>query len=99
MAIDNFKKVEGNKGYLVDDKDRKIFEREISKGYFGINIGDAIEFILYDSNDNPLPQESAKGNTVRYIEYNVDTKKDYFGKTQLNKENIKSNQVKLLIKY
>ena len=92
MAIDNFKKVEGNKGYLVDDKDRKIFEREISKGYFGINIGDTIEFILYDSNDNPLPQESAKGKIVRYIEYNDNTKKDYFGKTQLNKENVKSNQ-------
>ena len=92
MAIDNFKKIEDTKGYLVDDKDRKIFEREISKGYFGINIGDTIEFVLYDSNDNPLPQESAKGKTARYIEYNDNTKKDYFGKTQLNQENIKSNQ-------
>ena len=91
MAISNFKKVEDNKGYLVDDKDRKIFEREISKGYFGINVGDTIEFILYDSSDNPLPQESAKGKTVRYIEYNDDTEKTYFGKTQINKENIKSN--------
>ena len=91
MAIDNFKKIEDNKGYLVNDKDRKIFEREISKGYFGINIGDTIEFILYDSNDNPLPQQSAKGKTARYIEYNDDTEKTYFGKTQLNKENIKSN--------
>ena len=92
MAISNFKKVEDNKGYLVNDKDRKIFEREISKGYFGINIGDTIEFILYDSNDNPLPQQSAKGSTVRYIEYNDNTEKTYFGKTQLNKENVKSNQ-------
>jgi len=92
MAIDNFKKVEDNKGYLVNDKDRKIFEREISKGYFGMNIGDTIEFILYDSSDNPLPQESAKGKTVRYIEYNDDTEKTYFGKSQINKENIKSNQ-------
>ena len=91
MAIDNFKKIEDTKGYLVDDKDRKIFEREISKGYFGINVGDTIEFILYDSSDNPLPQESAKGKTVRYIEYNDDTEKTYFGKTQINKENIKSN--------
>ena len=91
MAIDNFKKIEDNKGYLVEDKDRKIFEREISKGYFGINVGDTIEFILYDSSDNPLPQESAKGKTVRYIEYNDDTEKTYFGKTQINKENIKSN--------
>lgn len=91
MAIDNFKKIEDTKGYLVDDKDRKIFEREISKGYFGINVGDTIEFILYDSSNNPLPQESAKGKTVRYIEYNDDTEKTYFGKTQINKENIKSN--------
>jgi len=91
MAISNFKKVEDNKGYLVNDKDRKIFEREISKGYFGMNIGDTIEFILYDSSDNPLPQESAKGKTVRYIEYNDDTEKTYFGKTQINKQNIKSN--------
>jgi len=92
MAISNFKKIENNKGYLVDEKDRKIFEREISKGYFGMNIGDTIEFIIYDSSDNPLPQESAKGKTVRYIEYNDNTEKKYFGKTQLNKENIKSNQ-------
>lgn len=92
MAISNFKKIEDNKGYLVDEKDRKIFEREISKGYFGMNIGDTIEFIIYDSSDNPLPQESAKGKTVRYIEYNDNTEKKYFGKTQLNKENIKSNQ-------
>ena len=92
MAISNFKKIEDNKGYLVDEKDRKIFEREISKGYFGMNIGDTIEFIIYDSSDNPLPQESAKGKTVRYIEYNDNTQKTYFGKTQLNKENLKSNQ-------
>jgi hypothetical protein len=92
MAIDNFKKIEDTKGYLVDDKDRQIFEREISKGYFGINMGDTIEFILYDSSNNPLPQESAKGKTVRYIEYNDNTKKEYFGKTQLNQKNIKSNQ-------
>ena len=91
MAIDNFKKIEDTKGYLVEDKDRKIFEREISKGYFGINIGDTIEFVLYDSSGNPLPQESAKGKTVRYIEYNDDTEKTYFGKSQINKQNIKSN--------
>ena len=91
MAISNFKKIEDTKGYLVEDKDRKIFEREISKGYFGINIGDTIEFILYDSSDNQLPQESAKGKTVRYIEYNDDTEKTYFSKSQINKQNIKSN--------
>ena len=87
MALDNFKKIENNKGYLVDDKDRKIFEREISKGYFGMNIGDTIEFVLYDSNDNPLPQESANGKTVRYIEYSERTKAEYFGKVQTTKAN------------
>ena len=91
MALDNFKKIEDTKGYLVEDKHRKIFESEISKGYFGVSIGDTIEFILYDSSDNPLPQESAKGKTVRYIEYNDDTEKTYFGKSQINKQNIKSN--------
>ena len=73
MAIVDFKKVENNKGYFVDEKDRKIFEREISKGYFGMNIGDIIEFVIYDSNDNQLPQESAEGSLVRYIEYNDNT--------------------------
>jgi len=91
MAIVDFKKVENNKGYFVDEKDRKIFEREISKGYFGMNIGDIIEFVIYDSNDNQLPQESAEGSLVRYIEYNDNTEKKYFGKSQKNKITLKSN--------
>ena len=79
MAIQDFKKVEGTKGYFVDDKDRNIFEREISKGYFGMNIGDLIEFIIYDANDNQLPQEANGGKLVRYIEYdtNVRNHSDY----------------------
>lgn len=92
MAITNYKKVENTKGYFLDDKDRKIFERTVSRGYFGGNPGDVVEFIIYDSNDNPLPQESAEGKTVRYIEYNDKTYKDYFGKTQINKSNYSSNQ-------
>lgn len=91
MAIDNFKKIEENKGYLVDEKDRKIFEREISKGYFGVDTGDIIEFIIYDSSDNQLPQASVEGKNVRYIEYNDNTEKKYFGKVQKNKSNIKTN--------
>ena len=31
MKIQDFKKVEGTKGYFVDDKDRNIFERESQK--------------------------------------------------------------------
>ena len=91
MAIQDFKKVEGTKGYFVDDKDRNIFEREVSKGYFGMNPGDLIEFILYDANDNQLPQESNGGKLVRYIEYNDNNEKKYFGKVQKNKLTIKSN--------
>ena len=91
MAIQDFKKVEETKGYFVDDKDRNIFEREISKGYFGMNTGDLIEFIIYDANDNQLPQEANGGKLVRYIEYNDDTEKKYFGKVQKNKLTIKSN--------
>lgn len=92
MAITNYKKVEDNKGYFLQDKDRKIFEKEVSKSYFGFDEGDIIEFVIYDANDNPLPQASANGKNVRYIQYNDSTEKKYFGKTQLNKENIQPNQ-------
>lgn len=91
MAISNFKNIENTKGYFVNDSDRKIFEREVSKGYFGMNIGDIIEFVIYDSNDNILPQESSGGKYVRYIEYNDDSEKKYFGKVQKNKTTLKSN--------
>ena len=91
MAITNYKKVEDSKGYFLNDKDRKIFEREVSRGFFGNNVGDTIEFIIYDSNDNPLPQASAEGNTVRYIEYNDKNYQEYFLKTQINKNNLSSN--------
>ena len=92
MAITNYKKVEDSKGYFLNDKDRKIFEREASRGFFGSSPGDVIEFIIYDSNDNPLPQESAEGKTVRYISYNDKNYKNYFGKAQVNRSNYSSNQ-------
>ena len=92
MAITNYKKVEDTKGYFLSDKDRKIFEREASKGFFGSSPGDVIEFIVYDSNDNPLPQESAEGKTVRYISYNDKNYKDYFGKAQISRSNYSINQ-------
>jgi len=92
MAITNYKKVEDSKGYFLNDKDRKIFEREASKGFFGSSPGDVIEFIVYDSSDNPLPQESAEGKTIRYISYNDKNYKDYFGKAQVTRSNYSSNQ-------
>jgi hypothetical protein len=77
MAIKNFKKIEERKGYLVEDDDRQIFEKEIGKAYFGLGTADMIEFILYDSNDNPLPQGDS-GRLVRYININDEESKKYF---------------------
>lgn len=77
MAIKNFKKIEDRKGYLVDDEDRKIFEKEIGKSNFGLGFADMIEFILYDSSDNPLPQ-GENGKLVRYININDKESQKYF---------------------
>ena len=74
MAIKGFKEVIDRKGYRLDAKDRKIFERELSNSLFGLddsnwyrhNKTDVIEFILYDSSDNQLPQGDS-GELVRYI--------------------------------
>ena len=77
MAIKNFKKIEDRKGYLVEDSDRQIFEKEIGKAYFGRGLADMIEFVLYDSNDNPLPQGES-GKLVRYININDEESKKYF---------------------
>lgn len=74
MAIKEFKSIVDTKGYKLDDKDRKIFERDMQKTLFGTsnttwNIygnSDMIEFVLYDSNENKLPQ-GENGDFVRYI--------------------------------
>ena len=66
MAIKDFKNIVDRKGYLVDSEDRKVFEKEISKSNFGLGCSDMIEFILYDSNDNQLPQGD-DGKLARYI--------------------------------
>ena len=83
MAIENFKNIEDKKGYLVEQDDRKIFEKEIGKSYFGLGFEDTIEFILYDSNDNQLPQ-GENGRLVRYININDDEAKKYFITSQNN---------------
>ena len=65
MGLDNFKNIVDRKGYLVEQEDRKIFEKEISKSNFGLGYSDMIEFILYDSNDNQLPQgEEGKNGSL-----------------------------------
>ena len=92
MAIKTFKDVIGNQGYRVEKKDREIFEREVRRGIFGNDSADLIEFVLYDSSDNPLPQESANGKTVRYVSITESNIKKYFSKTDKTKFNIKSNK-------
>ena len=91
MAIKTFKNIEEKKGYRVEKKDREIFEREVRRGVFGIDVGDIIEFIMYDSADNALPQESANDKTVRYISYTDTNIQKYFSKVNKTKFNIKRN--------
>jgi len=38
----DFKNIEEKKGYRVDKKDREIFEREVRRGIFGLDVGDLI---------------------------------------------------------
>jgi len=74
MAIKAFKEIIEKKGYKLDPKDRKIFERELFSSIFGAtgtdwNITgntDVIEFVMYDNDDNKLPQGDS-GKFVRYI--------------------------------
>jgi hypothetical protein len=76
MAIKTFKEILDNKGYRVDSNDRKIFENGDIQSFFGLGQNDSIEFIIYDINDNQLPQKD--GNLVRYIPLTTDNIKDYF---------------------
>lgn len=76
MAIDNFKNIEKNKGYYVTSKDRTIFETGLSNSVFGSGDSDIIEFVLYDVNDNQLPQGD-NGDLVRYIPLTDANIRDY----------------------
>ena len=89
MAIKGFKEIIDKKGFRVNAKDRTIFEREIGKSYFGLGISDMIEFIIYDSNDNQLPQGDS-GQLVRYIPLDLENIRKYFLITQ-NPSNMKMN--------
>jgi hypothetical protein len=76
MAIRNIKELINNKGYTINPNDRKIFEEEDLQSFFGFSETDAIEFIIYDINDNQLPQ--GDGELVRYIPLNSQNINDYF---------------------
>lgn len=77
MAIKTFKEIIENKGYRISSKDREIFEQGTLQSFFGFSDSDMIEFIVYDANDNQLPQGEF-GELVRYIPLNSENIKDYF---------------------
>ena len=77
MAIRSFKEIIDNKGYRISSKDREIFEEGTLQSFFGFSDSDMIEFIIYDANDNQLPQGES-GDLVRYIPLSSENIKDYF---------------------
>jgi hypothetical protein len=76
MAIKTFKDIIDYKGYRINSKDRKIFEEGNLQTFFGFGESDAIEFIVYDVNDNQLPQ--INDELVRYVPMTTQNIKDYF---------------------
>jgi hypothetical protein len=76
MAIRNIKELINNKGYTINPNDRKIFEEGDLQSFFGFSEADAIEFIIYDINDNQLPQ--GDGGLVRYIQLTTQNINQYF---------------------
>ena len=77
MAIKTFKEIIDNKGYRISTKDREIFEEGTLQSFFGFSDSDMIEFIVYDANENQLPQGD-EGKLVRYVPLSSQNIKDYF---------------------
>ena len=77
MAIKTFKEIIDNKGYRISTKDREIFEEGNLQSFFGFSDSDMIEFIIYDANENQLPQGD-DGKLVRYVPLSSQNIKDYF---------------------
>ena len=75
MALQTFKEVIQNKGYRISTQDREVFEQGNLQSFFGLGDQDAIEFIMYDTNDNQLPQKG--GELVRYVTLSTQNIKDY----------------------
>jgi hypothetical protein len=78
MALQSIKEVINNEGVFLTKKDREIFQlkKENLKSFFGLSNSDAIEFILYDVNNNQLPQKTF--GSIRYVPLNSQTISDYF---------------------
>lgn len=76
MAIKSFKDIIDSKGYRINNDDRAIFELGNIQSFFGFSKTDCIEFILYDANDNQLPQQNY--GLVRYLPLTSENIRDYF---------------------
>lgn len=76
MAIKTIKQLIDSRGYVINSKDRAIFETGDLRSFFGFSNSDAIEFIVYDVNDNQLPQ-GVSGELVRYIPLTSENISDY----------------------
>lgn len=76
MALKFFKEIVDTKAYRIESRDREIFERGDLQTFFGFSDNDAIEVIIYDANDNQLPQSNF--GMARYIPMNTENIKDYF---------------------
>lgn len=96
MAEQYFKEIIDRRGYKVDSEDRGIFEKEISKSNFGLGCADMIEFILYDSNNNQLPQGD-NGDMVRYIYIDEANISDYFIMSNNNLTKKKDGTIEFIV--
>jgi len=76
MAIQSFKDIIETKGYRIESRDREIFERGDLQTFFGFSDNDAIEVLVYDVNDNQLPQSTF--GLARYIPMTTENIRDYF---------------------
>ena len=75
-GLRNFKEIVQNKAYRINPNDRKIFEEGDLQSFFGLSEDDVIEFVMYDSSENQLPQ---KGHgLVRYVPLTTENIRDYF---------------------
>ena len=96
MAEKYFKEIVDRRGYKVDSEDRAVFEKEISKSNFGLGCADMIEFILYDSSNNQLPQGDS-GNLVRYIYIDDSNINDYFLISKSNKTKKRNDTTEFIV--
>lgn len=76
MAIKSFKDIIDSKGYRINTDDRMLFESGNIQSFFGLSKTDCVEFILYDANDNQLPQQTY--GLVRYLPLTSENIRDYF---------------------